>query len=156
MKHRSRSNSRDGHSNTHDMREGSSQKRIHGATINGTRVGSSIWGPSIIDLNVYKKVPILWLFFWWALPDSNKTNKQDPNEGTGTPPDYLAIRVDQKNEGPLFWTKRQKNRDVRHEMSSGGSGSTRTVDAERKCAPSWNQIQTLKACLFCHIYCVHR
>jgi len=36
MKHRSRSNSRDGHSHTHDTREGSSQKRIHGAFINGT------------------------------------------------------------------------------------------------------------------------
>jgi len=36
MQHRSRSNSRDGHSSTHDTREGSSQKRIHGATINGT------------------------------------------------------------------------------------------------------------------------
>jgi len=35
MQHRSRSNSRDGHSSTHDTREGSSQKRIHGAAING-------------------------------------------------------------------------------------------------------------------------
>jgi len=31
--HRTRNNSRSGHSNTHDTREGSSQKRIHGATI---------------------------------------------------------------------------------------------------------------------------
>ena len=36
MHNRSRSNSRDGHSSTHDTREGSSQARIHGATINGT------------------------------------------------------------------------------------------------------------------------
>jgi len=31
MQQRSRSNSRDGHSSTHDTREGSSQKRIHKA-----------------------------------------------------------------------------------------------------------------------------
>ena len=36
MQHRSRSKSRDGHSSAHDTREGSGQKRIHGATINGT------------------------------------------------------------------------------------------------------------------------
>jgi len=35
--------------------------------------GPGIWGPSILDLNVriwILKVPILWLFFWWALPNS--------------------------------------------------------------------------------------
>ena len=36
MQHRSRSNSMDGHSSTHDTCEGSSQKRIHVASINGT------------------------------------------------------------------------------------------------------------------------
>jgi hypothetical protein len=36
MQHRSSSNSRDGHSSPHDTREGSSQKRIHAASITGT------------------------------------------------------------------------------------------------------------------------
>jgi len=33
LQHRSRSKNRDGHSSTHDTREGRNQKRIHGATI---------------------------------------------------------------------------------------------------------------------------
>jgi len=36
MQHRSSSNSRDGHSSTHDTREGSSQKRILEASIKGS------------------------------------------------------------------------------------------------------------------------
>jgi len=32
-------------------------------------------------------------------------------------------------------------------------GSTRTLNSGPKCAQSWNQIQTLIKCLFCHIYC---
>jgi len=32
-------------------------------------------------------------------------------------------------------------------------GFTRTADTERNFAQSQNQIQTLKECLFCHIYC---
>ena len=44
---------------------------------------------------------------------------------------------------------------ISHRVSSGGSGSTRTVDAGHKYAPSWNQIQTLKDCLCCYCYCVH-
>jgi len=46
MKHRSRSNSRDGHSHMHDTREGSSQKRIHGATINGAPFPASVGSQS--------------------------------------------------------------------------------------------------------------
>ena len=36
-----------------------------------------------------------------------------------------------------------------HIVSGGESASTRTVDAEPECAPSFNQIQTLKDCLYC-------
>jgi len=73
----------------------------------------------------------------------------DPQEGTGTRPDYFANRADQKNEGHEGKKKAEKWHSV-------GSGSTRTVDAEPKCALSWNQIQTLKDCLCYHIYCVQR
>jgi len=31
-------------------------------------------------------------------------------------------------------------------VRGGGSGSARTIDAESKCATSWNQTQTLKEC----------
>ena len=43
----------------------------------------------------------------------------------------------------------------RNKLSSErlGCGSIRTVDSRRKFAQFWNQIQTLKECLCCHIYC---
>jgi len=52
--------------------------------------------------------------------------------------------------------KKAEKLRISHRVGGGGSGSTQKVDAERKCAPSWNQIQTLKDCLCCHICCVHR
>ena len=53
--------------------------------------------------------------------------------------------------------KTEKSR-ISHQVRGGGSGSTRTVDAEPKCALSWNQIQTPKDCLLMShlLYCVHR
>jgi len=36
-----------------------------------------------------------------------------------------------------------------------GRGCIGTFDSGPKCAQSWNQIQTLKDCLFCHIYCAN-
>jgi len=36
-----------------------------------------------------------------------------------------------------------------------GCGCIGTVDSGPKCAQSWNQIQTLKNCISCHIYCAH-
>ena len=41
MRHRCSSNSRDGHSRTHDTREGSSQERLHAACINNTPAPTS-------------------------------------------------------------------------------------------------------------------
>jgi len=37
-------------------------------------------------------------------------------------------------------------------VNGRGCGCIGIVDAEHKCAHSWNQIQTLKECHFCHIY----
>jgi len=37
-------------------------------------------------------------------------------------------------------TKRQEKSRISYRVSCGGSRGTRTVDAECKCAPSWNQI----------------
>ena len=54
-----------------------------------------------------------------------------------------------------FLDKKAGKSRISHRLSGGGSGSTRTVEAGPKCAPSWNQIQSLKDCLCCHIYCVH-
>ena len=53
-------------------------------------------------------------------------------------------------------SKKEGKSRISHRVSGGGTGSTRTVDAEHKCAPSWNQIPTLKDCLCCHICYVHR
>jgi hypothetical protein len=40
-------------------------------------------------------------------------------------------------------------------VNGRGCGCTGTVDSGPKCAQAWNQIQTLKECLCCHIYCAH-
>ena len=40
-------------------------------------------------------------------------------------------------------------------MNSRDCGCIGTVDSGPKCAQYWNQIQTLKDCLCCHIYCAH-
>jgi len=61
-----------------------------------------------------------------------------------------------RGHGVNFFEKKAEKSRISHRVSGGGSGSTQTVDARLKYAPSWNQIQTLKNCLCCHIYCVHR
>jgi len=40
-------------------------------------------------------------------------------------------------------------------VNGRGCGCIGTVESGPKCAQSWNQIQTLKHYIFCHIYCAH-
>ena len=88
----------------------------------------------------------------WRIP--NPTLIESPCGGTGTWPDYSLNRADKKIEEPFggkFCTEIDK-----YSLSEWwGCGSTRTVDSSIKWAQSWNQIQTLKACLFCHNHCAH-
>jgi len=70
-------------------------------------------------------------------------------EGTRTRPDYLVNRADQQNWGAIQDKNLHKNREIAVVWGV-------RVDSWRKWAHSWDQIQTLKVCLFCHMYCAHR
>jgi len=75
------------------------------------------------------------------------------SEGTGTGPDYLANRADQKNEGPGSPCN-QKSRNSRW-TSVGDVGAEGIMTKGSDWRKSWNQIQTLKERLCLHIYCAH-
>jgi hypothetical protein len=87
----------------------------------------------------------------WCQHDSPSNLAQC--EGTGTRPDYLANRADQKNEGPGFPCNR-KSRNSRW-SSVGDVGAEGIMTKGTNWRESWNQIQTLKERLCCHIYCAH-
>jgi len=80
----------------------------------------------------------------------HQVNWPSPGECTGTRPDYLANRADQKNEGPFG----EKSRNSRW-ASVGDVGTEGIMTKGADWRKSWNQIQTLKECLCCHIYCAH-
>jgi len=73
-----------------------------------------------------------------------------PGEGTGTRPDYLVNRDDQKMRGHSGKKIARKSRNSSR-LNSRSSGCTGTVDSGPKCAHSWNQLQTLKYFFCCHI-----
>jgi len=64
---------------------------------------------------------------------------------------YLSSNI---NFSTIFFEIGLHRSRISHSVSGGGSGSTRTVDAGHKFAPSWNQIQTLKSFLCFHILCI--
>ena len=64
-------------------------------------------------------------------------------EGTGTRPDYLVNRDDQKNERPFGEKIAQKSKNSCR-MKSRSCGYIGPVDSGPKYAHSWNQLQTLK------------
>ena len=74
------------------------------------------------------------------------------SEGTRTWQDYLVNRDDQKNKGHSGKKIAEKSRN-NCRVNGRGCGCTWTVDSRRDVAQFYNQIQTLKECLFCHIYC---
>jgi len=71
-------------------------------------------------------------------------------EGTGTRPDYLVNRADNTIEGSLGQNIVRKSRNS-CTVSGGGVGAKGTKGVNWR--QSWKQIQTLKECLCCHIYC---
>jgi len=73
-------------------------------------------------------------------------------EGTGTRPDYLVNRVSKKLRSHLGKKIAEKSRNS-CQVNGRGCGSIGTVDSVSKCSKSYNEIQTLKECLFCHICC---
>jgi len=72
---------------------------------------------------------------------------------TWTRPDFLGNRADQTNEGLLGKKNAQKSRNSRR-MSCGGVAAQGQLTRSVNWWKSWNQIQTLKDCLCCHIYCL--
>ena len=75
-------------------------------------------------------------------------------ESTGTRPDYLVNRANKKIEGPLGKKIAQKSRNRRRVSGRGvGAEGIVTKGANWRKPESWKQIQTLKDCLYCQIYC---
>jgi len=71
---------------------------------------------------------------------------------TGTRPDYLVNHADHQIEGPIGGKIAQKSRNSRR-VWGGGVGAKGVVKTGINWHQSWNQIQTLKACFGCQIYC---
>jgi len=73
--------------------------------------------------------------------------KLSGNESTGTRPDYLVNRDDKKLSGhtgkKIAWKSRNSCR-----VNGRSCGCIGTDDSWPKCAQSWNQIKTLKDCLW--------
>ena len=78
--------------------------------------------------------------------------------GTGTQPDYLSDRADEKNVGPLrerVSTKGQGSREILAVRAVGVLARIEHDDKGRESAWSWNQYQMRIDCLCCHIPCAH-
>jgi len=65
---------------------------------------------------------------------------------------YLVNLDDKKIEGPFGQKISRKSRNS-CEVNGWSCECMGTVDSRPKCSHSWNQIKTLKECLFCHIHC---
>ena len=76
-----------------------------------------------------------------------------PGRGYRDCPDYLVNHGQKKMRGDSGKKSAHKSRNS-FQVNGRSCGCTRTADTEHNFAQSWNQIQTLKICHCCHIYCV--